>query len=301
MFLSLQSFANTARIISLIAVVLLVGACSAIKIGYNNAPELAYWWLDAYADFNDAQTVKVRDELARLHQWHRATELPRLADLLQKMQRLAPTDVTPEQVCGLYTDLRSRLDATTVQAGPAVVALATSLTPAQLAHIEARFDKTNTQWREEWLDGSLAQQQTRRLKSLVERFERIYPTLEEPQLAVLRAFIASASFDPQLNYTEHVRRQQDLLQTLRQINGLIDGNRLSNGQATAALHAYLERSANPASSPNPAYRAHSEKSLPDSCKAFAQLHNSTTPEQRDRTGKRLAAYERDARDLAAQR
>ena len=39
----------------------------------------------------------------------------------------------------------------------------------------------------------------------------------------------------------------------------------------------------------------------DNCRAFAQLHNSTTAEQRERAGRRLAAYERDARELAAQR
>ena len=66
--------------------VCLFTACSAIKIGYNNAPELAYWWLDGYADFSEVQTLKAREELARLHQWHRTTELPRLAELLQKME-----------------------------------------------------------------------------------------------------------------------------------------------------------------------------------------------------------------------
>ena len=34
---------------------------------------------------------------------------------------------------------------------------------------------------------------------------------------------------------------------------------------------------------------------------YARLHNSTTPEQRARAAARLAAYARDARELAAQR
>ncbi len=33
-----------------------LSACSAIKIGYNNLPELSYWWLDGYVDFDGAPT-----------------------------------------------------------------------------------------------------------------------------------------------------------------------------------------------------------------------------------------------------
>jgi dihydrodipicolinate synthase/N-acetylneuraminate lyase len=43
-----------------------LGACSAVKLAYNNLPELSYWWLDAYLDFDGTQTPKVRDELAQL-------------------------------------------------------------------------------------------------------------------------------------------------------------------------------------------------------------------------------------------
>lgn len=294
MSVSLTSVVRWGRIIGLIGLIVLLGACSAVKIGYNNVPELAYWWLDAYADFNDVQTAKVRDELARLHQWHRATELPKVADLLQKMQRLAPRDITPEQVCSLFTDVRNRLEAVNTQAEPGLVALAMSLTPEQLTHVEGKFSKNNADWRQEWLVGALAERQARRLKSSVERAEQIYSTLEEEQLAVLRASIASSSFDPELSLAERLRRQQDLIQTLRQIST----GKSSPARASLALRGYLERALN---SPNPAYRSYSEKSLQDSCQTFALLHNSTTTEQRARAAKRLAAYERDFRELAAQR
>jgi len=291
---SLTSVVRWFRIIGLIGLILLLGACSAVKIGYNNVPELAYWWLDAYVDFNAGQTAKVRDELAQLHQWHRANELPKVADLLKKMQRLAPQDVTPEQVCGLFADVRTRLEAVNTQAEPAVVALAMSLTPEQLTHIESKFAKNNADWREEWLAGTPAERQTRRFKSVVDRAEQIYSTLEERQLAVLRASIAHSSFDLELSHAERLRRQQDLIQTLRQIST----DKPSTVQATMAIQGYLERSIN---SPNPAYRSYSEKSLQVSCLNFAQLHNSTTREQRERAAKRLSAYERDFRELTVQR
>lgn len=291
---SLKSVVRWLRIIGLIGSVVLLVACSAIKIGYNTVPDLTYWWLDGYADFNAVQTLQVRDELNHLHQWHRVTELPKVAELLQKMQRMAPNDVTPEQVCGLFSDVRTRLEAVHAQAEPGIIALAMSLGSSQLAHIEAKFQKTNTGWREDWLDGTPAEKQERRMKSAIDRAEQVYNTLEERQKTILQESIASSGFDPQLSYTERLRRQRDLLQTLRQIQG----NKVPASQATVALRGYVERSIH---SPNLAYRAYSDKALLDNCRAFAQLHNSTTAEQRERAVRRLAAYERDIRELAAQR
>ena len=289
------------RIIGLLVAILalaLVQGCSAVKLAYNNLPEVAYWWLDGYADLNDAQSLKVRSELARLQQWHRGTELPKVADLLQKVTLLAPKDTTAEQVCALFTEVRGRLDAVVTQAEPAAVALAMSLSPAQLTHVEGKFAKTNAEWRDEWMAGSADERQAKRLKGAIERSEQFYGTLEERQLAVLRGALARSDFDPQFSYTERLRRQRDLVQTLREVSSAVDGTRLGVPQATAALRAYLDRTAN---SPNPAYRVWSDKAILDNCRTVALLHNSTTAEQRERAARRLGAYERDARELSAQR
>ncbi|HOZ64356.1 MAG TPA: DUF6279 family lipoprotein [Burkholderiaceae bacterium] len=290
---SLKSVVRWVGIIGLMTSVVMLGACSAVKIGYNNVPDLAYWWLDGYADFNETQSSRVRDELLRLHQWHRATELPKAAELLQKTRELVPKEVSPEQVCSLFADLRSRLEAVHARAEPGIVAVAMSLTPAQLSHMEAKFGKANSAWRSDWLEGTPEEKLAKRMKSAVERAEQVYGTLEETQLAIVRASIARSGFDPQLSYAERLRRQQDLLQTLRQITT----SRESSTLATTALRGYLDRSLN---SPNTAYRAYSGKALLDSCRATALLHNSTSVAQRERAAQRLAAYERDFRELAAQ-
>jgi hypothetical protein len=201
-------------------------------------------------------------------------------------------------VCGLLVDVRARIDAVVAQTEPAAVTLAMGLSAAQLAHIEAKFAKTNAQWRDDWMAGTLSRRQAQRLKTAVERSEQFYGNLEERQVAVLRDFIANSDFDAQMSYAERLRRQQDLLQTLRLTSGLSGETRPGAPQAAAAVRAYLERAVN---SPNPAYRSYLDKEIRDNCKAFAQLHNSTTPTQRERAVRRLAAYERDARELALQR
>ena len=282
------------RIIGLLGVVLASGllqGCSAIKLAYNNAPELAYWWLDGYADLDDAQSLKVREELVRLQQWHRTNELPRIAELLQKTRQMALTDTTPEQVCGLFDEARKRVDAVTAQAEAPTVAVAMTLRPSQLTHMEARFAKGNAEWREEWIDGSIAERQERRLQKTIERSEQFYGTLEERQLAVLRGAIQQSSFDPQRSYRERLRRQRDVIQALREATTSPPPGPV---QATAIFRATLERTLN---SPDPSYRSYAVRAIGDSCRTFALLHNSTTAEQRERAARRLAAYERDAREL----
>ena len=289
----------------LIGTVVLLQACSAIKLAYNNAPEFGFWWLDAYADFNDTQAPAVRTELARLLQWHRSEELPKIAELLQKTQRLASADVTPAAVCDLFSETRARFNAVTGQAEKATATLALSLTPAQIVHMEGKLAKNNKEWRNDWLQFSGKELFEKRLKANLERAQEFYGTLEERQLTALRSALEASTYDAQVSYTERLRRQQDLLQTLRQATGAGSGSgsnvavvNRSPAEGQAALRGYLERANK---SPNPAYRAYSDKLIAESCASFTALHNSTTPEQRERAVRRLAAYERDARDLYSQR
>ncbi len=287
-----------------VGALVLLQACSAIKLGYNNATELGFWWIDAYADFNDTQSPAVRAELARLLQWHRNEELPKIAELLQKTQRLAVADTSPVPVCALFADTRERINAVTSQAEKAVAAVALSLSPEQISHIEGKFGKNNAEWRKDWFQLTPKELFERRLKSNVERAQEFYGTLEERQLNALRNALEASSYDPQLSYTERQRRQQDLLQTLRQATGAGAGlgstvaAKRSPAEALTALRGYLDR-AN--TSPNPTYRVYSDKLIAESCANFTQLHNSTTPAQRERAVRRLAAYERDARELYSQR
>ena len=271
----------------------LLQACSAIKLAYNNAPEFGYWWLDGYVDFTESQTLKVRAELARLQQWHRTDELPKIADLLQKAQRLADTDLAPGPVCALFAETRTRFDAVTLQAEPAAVALATSLSPEQIAHIDRKLTKVHQEYRDDWLKLTPAERFDKRFKANVERSEQFYGKLEERQRTVLRAGLEASSFDVQASYTERLRRQQDFLQTLRQVAG-----KTNQTEVLATLRGYLDRSIN---SPNPTYRAYSNKLTNESCALFAQIHNTTSPEQRTRAVRRLADYARDAMELNGQR
>ena len=282
-------------LLAMFSVVVLLQACSTIKLGYNNAVDLSYWWLDDYVDFNEAQTTKVREELDRLHKWHRTVELPKIAALLQNSRGLLANDVTAAQVCLVFAETRTRMEAVSKQAENGIASIATTVTAEQRQRIARKFEKSNAKWREEWFEGNAEERQKKRLKASVERAEQLYDSLDDKQIALLRDLDSASSYDAELSFKERLRRQQDLLQTLSRINPANAAEKPGPPQALGLYHDWLERNAK---SPDSVYRDFAEKMTAESCNSFAAVHNSTTPKQRDRAANRVAAYLRDARELA---
>ncbi|WP_394755614.1 DUF6279 family lipoprotein [Rhodoferax sp.] len=271
---------------------LLLAACSAVKLGYNNAPELSYWWLDNFLDFNHPQSTQVRADLAALQAWHRQSELPHYIKLLEKLERLALVTVTPTQLCEVYGELQPRLQAILDQAEPSIVALAPTFTSEQLLHLQRQLDKRSEKWRAEWLTVPLDERNARRVKQLADRAEMLYGHLDEPQLALLRERVAALPFDADGRARESQRRHQDVLQTLRQVQRATPADTSDR----AALHAWLARALQ---SPDAVYQNQQKIATQASCQTLAALHNSTTPAQRLAASKTLQSYQADARSLLA--
>ena len=280
-----------ARIIGVLALAAVLGACSAIRLAYNNLPELSYWWLDGYLDFDGSQTPKVRDDLARLLEWHRRNELPKIAALLQEAEALAPGDITPVQACAMTDRIRDRLLAVSERAEPAGTELALSLGEAQLQQLERKYAKNNADYRKDWLDRSPARVQEKRYDQFLDRFEDFYGRLSPEQRELLRQQVAQSVFDPKLQDVERRKRQQEALVLLR---GFV-ANRTPPAEARAALHAYLQRIADPPPGP---WREQQQALLQEGCRNLAALHNGTSAAQRAQAVKRLQGYREDLRQLS---
>jgi len=281
------------RIIRVLLGLLLTAAllgCSVARMGYGQLPSLGYWWVDSYLDLNDSQSVTFRTDLQALHSWHQSQELPLLARELGDIQAQALQNTTPAQVCQMTDRFKSRLAAVLTQSEPGFARLGLSLKEEQLQHLKQQLDKKAQTWRDDWLAGSVAEQQARRLERLVERSEGFYGTLSDAQVSLLRASVQATPFDAQAAEQEMQRRHQDLQQTLQ----ALAGSKMTLPQAQERIQVLLGRSLQ---SPNASYRAHIEQLLQNNCNTFAQLHNSTTPAQRQKLIAKLKGYEDDARTL----
>ncbi|MBC7436144.1 MAG: hypothetical protein H7332_08755 [Bdellovibrionales bacterium] len=282
------------RIIGLVLLAATLNGCGMMRVAYNQAPDALYWWLDGYFDFKETQTLRLRADLDALHAWHRANELPAYMAILGKARSLAGGDIDAAQVCGLFGEGRARVIASLERLEPTNVAIAQTLSPEQIGHLENKLDKRNRKWRADWLEGAPQKRAARRVKEAVSRAEMLYGNLDERQLAVIRASIARSGFDPQIAYRESLRREQDALGTLR----LLNAPSSTPAQARTSMRALFERSTN---SPDIAYRSYLETITRENCSVVADLHNSTTPAQRLKAIKTIKSYEDDFQSLLAAR
>lgn len=260
-----------------------------MRLGYNNAPQLAYWWLDGYFDFDRTQSVKVRSDLQSLQNWHRKEEIPLLEQQLARLQVLALQDISPAQVCTVYADLQARTVAAMAEAATTLAASAITLQEPQLQYLDRAFEKKDREWREEWLEGTAEERAERRLKRAVEWSEWFYGSLSTAQVAMLTSRFANSQFDAEVQHREKLRRHQDLRTTLRSLlNKPLP-------QAQSDLRALLQRTV---VSADPSYRQHLELLVQENCVTVAMLHNSSTPRQRAQLAKTLQGYQGDAQALA---
>ena len=284
---------RTRIIAALCGAALLLSGCSALRIGYSQAADLAYWWLDGYADFDSEQTRRLREALAQWFAWHRKTQLPDYAQLLARAQAEVRAETTPTRVCEWQLELLKRAHTAFEQAAPAAAEWALSVTPQQIQHIERRYAKANDEFRDDYLQEDPRERNEATIKRAVERAESLYGRLDDSQRARIAVAMARSPFDPELWLAERKLRQQDALQLLRKLSA----GGASRAQAEGALRVYadhIERS------PRDAYRRYSERLVEFNCAFGASLHNSSSLAQRRMAVNKLSGWEGDLRTLVAQ-
>jgi hypothetical protein len=283
-------FAAIRRIIGA-ACVLILGGCSAVVPAYNNAPFAVHWWLDSYADFDAAQSARVKADLAQLHAWHRKEDLPRLAQMLQTVQAAAPGELRAEQVCAWYGEGLDYARGFGQRSAPLIAATVPTLKPAQVERVRRELAKSAQTWRGKWLDPRPSEQMDERLDKALDNVKTWYGSASPAQTALLRSQLESMPYDTALGWKELQRRHADFVETLDTLRGQ------TAERALPAVEALLERNL---VSPDPAYRAYLDRIVSADCAHLAQFHATTNTGQRRYMADKLASYARDLQKLSAQ-
>jgi len=280
------------------ALALLLAGCSALRIGYGQAPTLAYWWIDGYVDVNSEQTPLIRNAVDRWFDWHRRTELPRYAELLARAKREAmEPQLTAQSMCAWRDVALARLQSAIEQATPALAALLLSLTPEQIRHIELKLAKDGATLRADFAQADRAERARASLKRTLERFEGFYGRLDDTQRVRLTQLLAISSFDPERWLAERDRRNRELVQTLTQVTTAARGLDSASAQSLAVttVRTLAERAQR---SPRADERAYQERLAQENCALTATMHNLMTPAQRRNASDKLKGWEDDLRALA---
>ena len=287
-----QSMQRLVRRWTLLCLPLVLSGCSMLQTVYNRSTDLAYWWIDGFVDVSADQRPLLIEDLQSYQQWHRTTQLPRYTQWLQDMQTLALQDVSEEQSCKLYQEIWDSLLTLTDQADAGTTRLVSSLSATQIEHLRTKIERHHRDWRRDWIEPGHAEVLDKRVKRTRERAEDFYGRLDARQQRLLRQQAERSPYDMAMSEALRLRRQEDIVSTLR----TLQSQPFPPDEIRRQVRALLQRSV---TSPVASQQAYVDRVNNYNCRAMAQLHNSTSTEQRQSAFKRLQKYERDARALMA--
>lgn len=277
---------------SLLSVLTLLAACSTLRIGYSQADTLAYWWLDRYLDLSAAQAPQARQALARWQVWHRTRQLPEDLALLDQIAQDAGSDTTPAQTCRWWTTLQGRQDLYLQALVEPMAEVLATVDEVQLRHLQARLDRSNREWRDTYLRGDSDQRLRASAERVIDRADTLYGHVDSAQRRFIAERLRSSPWDPHRWLQERQRQQQELVATLRAV--VQPG--IDRAQRIGLLRTLAGHTVRPG---DEAARQYREQLVRFQCELAADLHNRTTPEQRQHAVERLQGWSADLRGAAA--
>jgi signal transduction histidine kinase len=283
----------TASLVAVSMSVILTG-CSAVRLGYNNLPDIASWWLDSYIDFSDTQGPQAKAALQKLQTWHRKEELPAIAELLVQAQTLAPQNITPEQACKIWEGAQVRVESFIQESSRLAAPVVSQLSAKQLKHLEKEWASRNEDWKKQWVQGTPDSRIKKRVDLAAERFNSFYGDLNLEQRQVLKQQFLQSTWSPEASYQRRLKRQQEQLIALQAMSSEITKPAMPIAQVEKALQSLILQSVRPKDAGELSKQLQLEQ---QACQNLAQLHNTMSPAQRLKAQRKLKDYETDVREL----
>ena len=263
-----------AKYLLILLVCSVIISCSLVKTTYNNAPALVIWWLDDYFNFTPAQNLVLKPALKRLHHWHRQHQLPHYVTLLQVAQTsLASEGLTADDACKQLNAIKLSMYTLQTESIPIVVEMAPLLSDAQLTRFQKKLDERSEKWKSDWWQETKEEQLAVRLEKTEDFAKKVYGDLAEAQLNLLKQSVAQAKINPEIRYKEILRRNQDAYQIVSELKN----QSLSLIEKSQLVKAGFDRIRN---SPNQAYQAHADAMSQHTCQTIADLHATTSAQQK---------------------
>jgi hypothetical protein len=262
----------------------LLAACTAIKLGYENLPRLVQWQADRYLSLDSSQESLVNRHAKSLQRWHRQNLLPVYADFLRRVEEELLNPVSAVQVAEWRRTVVAGWPPIAEQAAPAVAELAVTLRPAQLAHLREAIARANDKSAREYRPADPARRQDARYRRLVDRAESLLGDTSDAQRRLMRESAAALAAGDDVWWRARLARQEALLALLDDLATEKPEPAEATRRARAVLAGLFGDQARDAATPGDELTA-----------AVLAL---ATPAQRRRAVSRLDEYRQDFRLLA---
>lgn len=277
-----------ARALLAALVALLAAACSSVtRVAYDNAPFAAAWMVDDWFDLHDGQRDWVKERLARLHGWHRASEMPAYERLLAATAARAARGLSADDARQVHREMRALWLRLVRRAIPDMADFLLQLHPEQVVFLARKFDEDNERTVRESVRGTPQDRLERRQKRYLERIEDWTGRLAPAQRDVVRARVAAMGDLTDEWLGDRRFRQSETIALLR--------SKPTRAQLEAGLTRLLVDSG---SWRRPEYVAKMKARDEQVFAMVADLDATLTAEQRGKLHRRLAGYAADAAYLA---
>lgn len=276
------------RIFAGVGALLLAAACSMAGMAYNNAVPLAAWYVDDYVELDPAQTARFRDGMERLQAWHRRSELPEYSRVLEDAARKVDGAVSAADVRTLYDDGRRFANRVGERALVEMADILLTLSPQQIASIEARFRRDNEKIESERVRAPAGKREKDRAERYVRNLESWLGPLNAEQKARVQAQIAKVPAGDAMRLADRRRLQGEFLTLVR--------NPPPKPKFVDELRRILTR---PEEGRDPAYIAATREWREQTAALFADILATATPAQRDHLKRKLRGYASDVTALVA--
>lgn len=264
-----------------------LSACSAVRVSYNNADTVLRYMAWEYFDLDGAQYDDVKARLVRLHEWHRAKELPLYAEIAREARQRAANSVNDKDVAWGLAALRTRYRVVAARAAEDAAPLLATLSPEQLIHLEKKIARRNEKFAEEYLPEDEKSRIRAQAKKMIERFEDFTGSLSDQQQARIGRFIRNHQRFTRLRFQDRQRWQREALALIRSHR---DPRELGSRLAALFSHPEVYRDQD--------FARVTARWEADFARLVVDLSGTLTPEQRARALGRMQTYAEDFHDLA---
>jgi hypothetical protein len=206
---------RAARVGVALLAVALVAACSFTRFGYNQADTMASWMVNDYFDLGPQQKDDFQQRFDRFYAWHRTQQLPEYATFFKTARSKVQRGLTREDVLWFVDGLRSRVRVAARKAGPDAAALLATLTPAQIAHLQRKWDKANAKYIKEYkVNGTPEERTEAEARRVIKHFKEWLTPLNSEQEQRVVALVRELPQIDQFRYAERLRRQKEFMEIL---------------------------------------------------------------------------------------
>lgn len=259
---------------------LVLGACSAPQVVYNNADTLLRYRLYDYFDPTQEQDIMMSAALERLHAWHRRHELPAYAATFARLAQRVETGLRPADIDEARELAAARYERLAAQALDEALPILRTFNASNFEALRDKFEELNADYADDFLDSDAAARHEAMVEKLTEHVERWVDDLNDTQIKLLEAVAARHPRFAELRLENRRHLQDRFIAVLRRVAS-------NDAAAEAELRDVV---VNWESNSLPQYRAALRAWEDDFRATLHAIERSLTPEQRREAVARLREY-----------